>query len=193
MGMCKICGTKLLSTGACPNLNCVKDYDFEDTLSGFLNSNLWIADRAVGQLCIDAKPIFYLLGGAALCLHDLKIEQTHDIDTANRIEGKVKEAVEGLFDDMASEVVIIPRNYRDRAVRIREDLLSIEVYLVSKEDLFLSKALTGRYKDERAIKRSGILEDINKDLLLNLVYNELSELEREQALKVIDYYFGEAC
>lgn len=185
MDNCIFCGAKLLSTGICSNPVCTGGYILDDSIEAFINNNLWVVDKSIGELRLAHKPDLYILGGAAMCLHELDYNYTVDIDTANKLHHAVKEASNGLVDDAASEVVIIPVNYKHRAVRIMKHLVFIDVYIIGIEDLLITKVLSGRLKDISAIKSSGLLQRANKDLVMSISKNEL---ESKYYDEVVSFY-----
>lgn len=157
-----------------------ENYALEDTVSSELNNNLTIVNAIVTKKKLVHIPEFYIIGGAAMVFHALRYEATLDIDAANRISEEVRQDVSMFIDDAASEVSILPYNYKNRAVRIREDLKAISVYILSKEDLLINKLLTGRRKDITAIKTSGLLEQADKTRVAQIYKAELSELHQKR-------------
>lgn len=157
--------------------SCFGNYDISDTISAELNNNLTIVDAIVQQKGLKCKPIFYILGGAALVFHNLNYSATLDIDTANKISDDIKKDIDMFIDDAASEVSILPISYKSRAVRIRKDLNSIIVYILSKEDLLINKLICGRRKDIQAIRTSGLMNGIDHSLFYKICESELQKSE----------------
>ena len=185
MDNCVFCGARVLSTGVCSNPMCTGGYIMDDSIEAFINNNLWVVDKSVGKLNLEHKPDLYILGGAAMCLHELDYKYTVDIDTANKLHKAVKDVSDGLVDDAASEVVTTARYYKDRAIHIMKYLVFINVYILGIEDLLITKVLAGRLKDITSIKSSGMLDRIDKKLLLNIASTELEDRDCKEVVSFI--------
>lgn len=163
-------------------------YDTSDTPKAELENNLTLVNEIVRMRNLKGKPEFYILGGAALIFHALNYDVTLDIDTANRIESSIKDEVSPFIDDAASEVVDLGTNYRTRLVPYREDLDCIKVYLLSLEDLLITKLISARRKDLVSSRDSGILDRVNFELLTKILMEEYDAKSQElvkQGLKII--------
>lgn len=170
------------------------NYRTEDTVEAELNNNLTIINCIVDTKKLNSKPVFYILGGAAMVFHGLNYKSTLDIDTANRLSTELMEQVSEFIDDGASMVSLLPNNYVSRAIRIREDLTNIEVYILSLEDLLITKLHCGRRKDFKAIHDTKLLHKVNKVLLQKIIATELVKQDSEQITIQLNYYmsvFGE--
>ena len=164
-------------------MNCMDGYDFGESELAALNNNLWTANLMISKHYPDAKPDLYILGGAAMAMHGLNYKFTLDIDCANRIRSDVREVLsEFAIDDAASEVAHLPSCYEGRLVRFREDLEYLNCYLLSVEDLFITKLLTKRMKDIQSIMTSGILKKIDREAVCKIVDSELEGKEKEDAI-----------
>lgn len=147
-------------------------YQLEDTVSAELNNNLTLVDLHIGTMCLNYRPEFYILGGAALVFYKLDYNVTLDIDIANEMDERVSDYVSPFISDNASEVATIAVNYRQRAERFRSDLKFIDVYLLSYEDLFITKLATGRPRDIKSLCTSGIYEKLDLKLLMQIINTE---------------------
>lgn len=133
-------------------------YDSRDLVSGELKNSLLIVNEIVRTKGQKVKPEFYILGGAALIFHGLNYLVTLDIDTANQISNDIKNSVRDFINDEASYVTTLGFNYKSRAIKICPELDMIDVYILSKADLIITKLDTKRNKDISAIMSSGLLD-----------------------------------
>lgn len=156
-----------------------KTYKFEDTVASELHNNILIIDKIVQKRNLRSKPQFFILGGAALVLYSLNYNATLDIDTANKIEEGIREDVSLFINDGAHLVTSLGSKYQERAQRYcKNELTSIEVYLLSYEDLLLTKLFSGRRKDMIAILTSGILQVVDREKVKKILFNEYTESHR---------------
>lgn len=195
MAICPKCGSKVSKVGMCTNYSCTyvssssfDHYILEESVESELISNLIIVNEIMRKQDIEVDPEFYILGGAALIFHGLSKRITMDIDTANKIEDNVKELVGEFISDNASEVVVLGRGYKERAVRFRENEFScISVYLLSQEDLIVSKLISGRKKDIDDLVNSSILTKSNIAKAKSIIKLEYDERVVETLLKRLDH------
>ena len=152
--------------------NLFGNYRQDDTIEAELNNNLTIVNAIIQKKNLDAKPEFFILGGAAMIFHELNYNATLDIDTANRISDDIKEDVALFIDDAASEVTLLGCGYMKRAKSIRPDLKAISVKILSKPDLLITKLYSWRRKDVLAIKTSGLLTKENAEIAKQILLEE---------------------
>lgn len=153
-------------------------YALTDTVASELHNNLVLVNVIVASKNLKAKPQFFILGGAAMVFHALNYSATLDIDTANKVEESIREDVSMFIDDNASEVTSLGKHYKKRAIRYGETVFSsIEVYLLSYEDLLLTKLFSARRKDLTSVKQSGILHKIEKETISSILNTEYSEAD----------------
>lgn len=158
-------------------------YSYDNSIQAEQFNTLLVIDQAVGSEKFSYVPEFHLVGGTALIFHGLSHEMTIDIDTGNRIASKVKNIVDPLINDNASEVIVRAVNYSERLVPYEEKTFkNIKVYLFSLEDLLISKCATGRNKDLNDIKKTGLIRKVDKKLLKSIIDSELSEFNRQRVL-----------
>lgn len=159
-------------------------------------NTLIIIDASVGAMKLKHRPQFHILGGTALIFHGLKYAVTLDIDTANKIDAEVRGAIDALISDDASNVAVLPQDYEDRLQPFMKNTLKyIDVYLLSKEDLFITKVSSGRHKDIIDILKTGLYNHCDKEILKQAIRNisedaqgcvkcGLQELKLERARRV---------
>ena len=122
------------------------DWNFGNDLKSEQENTLILLDKQFENK--QVRPSFEILGGTALLLHDIEHIVTVDIDVANKLDEETRSIVEPLISDAASEVATLAKNYKQRLVPYKKELFkNIDVYLLSKEDLVITKLGAGRYKD----------------------------------------------
>lgn len=148
-------------------------YIYEDTNYAEQFNTLLVIDAAFVNNK-RGKPVFHILGGTALVFHGLQFEMTIDIDTANRINDNVKRVVGELINDNASEVATLAKNYESRLVPFKPEVYeNIEVYILSIEDLIITKLGAWRIKDRDDLKKSKLLTVCDYDKLYKIMHEEL--------------------
>lgn len=197
MNKCPKCGAELNQYGACSNFmqcsyvgsSAFDNYQLEESVSAELNNNLVIVNETIKRMGLKQVPQFYVLGGAALVFHGLHHPSTLDIDTANKISEEVADRISMFISDGASEVVKLGNNYKARAVRFKENVFdAIEVYLLSQEDLVLTKLISDRNKDSRDLKESGLLTKRNIEKAKNILLTEYEKEFAKKYLKMLEDY-----
>jgi len=158
------------------------NYDYSGTKESEQYNTLVMLDKAFSKQN-KVKPIFHILGGTALLFHGITAVVTIDIDTANRLEEKVKEVVEPFISDNASEVAILPKNYTSRLVPYKNDIFeNIKVYILSLEDLAITKLGANRTKDIEDLVKVGLLDRCDYDLMYKIINEELSTHDASRVL-----------
>ena len=160
-------------------------YNFNDDIKAELENTLVVVNEIIRRSGIKQKPKFYILGGAAFALYGLNNSSTYDIDVANRLCENVRELVSDFISDSASEVVLLGEGYKDRAVQYMKELECIDVYLVSKEDLVLSKLLAGRRKDYKILVNSGILKEDVVSRAAHILHTEYNSAKYDTLLQLL--------
>lgn len=160
-------------------------YNFNDDIKAELENTLVVVNEIIRRRGIKQKPKFYILGGAAFVLYGLKNSSTYDIDIANRLTEDIRELVSDFISDSASEVVSLGDGYKDRAVQYMKELEYIDVYLVSKEDLILSKLLAGRRKDYKVLVNSGILKEDIVSRTVHILHTEYNGAKHDTLLQLL--------
>ena len=180
MGICPLCGSKLNSKNMCTNFtacsyvgtNSFDLYSLKDGVTDELRNNLVIVDQTVATMDLPATPEFFILGGAALVFHGLTDRPTMDIDTANRIDDNLREVIDVFVSDQASEVTQLGKGYQCRAVPYMEELSNIKVYLLSQEDLIITKVISNRKKDIGDLLKTNILTKHNVQKAVSVLQAE---------------------
>lgn len=158
-------------------------YSYDNTIEAEQYNTLLVIDRAIGEQKFNYIPEFHLVGGTALIFHGVSHEMTIDIDTGNRIGRKIKDIVDPLINDNASEVIKRGSRYVERLIPYKEDIFkNIKVYLFSIEDLIISKCATQRNKDLNDIIKTGLVNMANKSLLKQIIEEELNSYDRERVI-----------
>lgn len=188
MDVCPLCGSKLNSKNMCTNFtkcsyvgsSSFDLYSLKDSVTDELRNNLVIVDQIIGKMSMKVKPEFFILGGAALVFHGLTDRPTLDIDTANSIDNNIKEAVEIFISDQASAVTLLGDGYRNRAVPYMEELQYIKVYLLSQEDLLITKLISNRKKDIMDLLKTDILNRHNVQKAISILRAEYNSAISER-------------
>lgn len=151
----------------------VDNYIYDDTNYAEQFNTLLVIDAAFANNK-HARPEFHILGGTALVFHGLQFEMTIDIDTANRINENVKNIVGELINDNASEVATLAKNYTTRLIAFHPEVYTnIDVYILSIEDLVITKLGGWRIKDQDDLRKSKLMEACNLDKLYTIMHEEL--------------------
>ena len=151
------------------------DWNFGNDLKSEQENTLILLDKQFENK--QVRPSFEILGWTALLLHDLEHIVTLDIDVANKLDEETRSIVEPLISDAASEVATLAKNYKQRLVPYKKELFkNIDVYLLSKEDLVITKLGAGRYKDVEDLTRTSILRDAEIDDITEIINSEFDAM-----------------
>lgn len=147
------------------------NWNFDSDLKSEQENTLILLDQQFESYPV--RPVFNILGGTALLLHGIEHVVTIDIDIANKMDDKVRAIVDPFISDNASEVATLAKNYDKRLVPYKPDLFeNIGVYLLSKEDLVITKLGAGRYKDIEDLTKTSILRDIDINKIMEIINTE---------------------
>ena len=150
-------------------------WNFGDDLKSEQENTLILLDKQFENR--QVRPSFEILGGTALLLHGIEHVVTVDIDVANKLDEEVRSIVEPLISDAASEVATLARNYKQRLVPYKKELFkNIDVYLLSKEDLIITKLGAARYKDVEDLTRTSILRDADINDITEIINSEFDAM-----------------
>lgn len=155
--------------------------------------NLQIADQFMETVFPDMdKLTFVVTGGASFLLKGFKNKFTLDIDTITEINHDVLLYLESFsINNSASEVTKLSSTYKDRLVKLKGKFNILDLYLLSNEDLVLSKI--GRLSEDDLfdIEQTGIMEKVDMELLTTLA-EELSaeDMEFSHKWKYFNSYFS---
>lgn len=162
--------------------SCFKYYSLGDGIKNELHNNLILVNAIVGRMQLESIPEFQILGGAALVFYGLMDRLTMDIDIANTMDARLRSEIDVFISDQASAVVKLGKNYRSRLVPYMQQLTSIKVYLLSREDIVITKMMSNRRKDIADLLDSGILT-------ASVIQNTMEILQNEYP----EYAAGEYC
>jgi len=132
--------------------------------------NLLMADEYMGQMFPHVKKVEMILtGGSSFLLKGLGNKFTLDIDTISPIEPNVMEFLESFaINNHALDVTKLPTGYEERMVQFKSKCNVLDLYLLSNEDLILSKVGRCSSDDIGDIINTGILDITNIDELIEL-------------------------
>lgn len=150
------------------------EYMHSDSLIAEQHNTLVLLDQAVGQANLSMRPSFELLGGTAMAFHGVTAVFTVDIDCANKQTEIVKKIVEPFVSDMASTVVQLPTNYKERLVEYPNgDFENFDVYLLSIEDLVITKLDAWRVKDKEDLTKTSLLTSCDLSKVVSIINAEM--------------------
>lgn len=151
----------------------LEEYDFSQSNASEQYNTLVLLDHEFGKQKLPVKPKFYILGGTALLFHGIQAVVTIDIDTANRLSKEIKEVVEPFISDNASEVATLAKNYEKRLIPYKPEVFkNIKVYILSLEDIAITKLGAARHKDIEDLAKTPLLEMCNKQKLSDIISDE---------------------
>jgi hypothetical protein len=137
--------------------------------------NLKFADEYMATAFPETEKLnFVITGGASFLLKGYRNKFTLDIDTITEMNHDVLAYLESFsINNSASEVTRLSSTYKERLEKVKSTFDVFELYVLSNEDLVISKI--GRLSDDdlRDIEDTGIMGDINMSLLTSLA-EELS-------------------
>ncbi|MCM1219024.1 MAG: DUF6036 family nucleotidyltransferase [Lachnospiraceae bacterium] len=159
------------------------EYKTDSSLLSEQHNTLLLVDTIVGQADLAMRPSFELLGGTALLFHGVEAVFTVDIDVANAQSETVKKLVEPFISDMASTVVYLAKNYKDRLIPYPEgQFTNIDVWLLSIEDLIITKLYAWRHKDQEDLVKTNLFSKCNFATLTRIINDEFPVEEASKLL-----------
>jgi hypothetical protein len=137
---------------------------------GEVLENLSIADQYIQREFPSIKELeLIIIGGAAIILKGFENKVTTDIDTIVELEGEVANYLRSFsINNDASEVYVLPDGYKDRLVEYKSGFKVLKIYLVSDEDLVISKVGRFDQNDKEDLEVTGILDKVNTSKLIEL-------------------------
>lgn len=166
-------------------------WDFGENNYAEQFNTLVLLDNTFEGMHLDVIPTFYILGGTALLFHGISTVVTLDIDVANTLSDSVRNIVEPFISDNASEVAVLAKRYESRLVPYKADVFkNIKVFLLSIEDLVITKLGAGRFKDIEDLKRTNILDKCDYQKLTQIITTEFDTMLTSKlliALESLDY------
>lgn len=150
------------------------EYNWSDTPEAEQYNTLVLIDAELKKRECNAKIKLNLIGGTALLFHRIVGISTVDIDVANKLKEDVKEVCEPFISDEASYVATLAKNYEQRLVPYHADEFDcLDVYLLSIEDLIISKLGAGRFKDFEDLTKTDAREHCDFAKLMQIINTEL--------------------
>lgn len=154
---------------------------------------------------LAARARIVLIGGSAAALAHGATTTTTDVDTFNDTTTELVDAVERANAETGLDVPIsrasvadVPYNYEDRLERHLEDLPNLEVWVLEKHDLVLSKTVRGYDHDLQQILEIHQAVGLDLDTLVERWTSEMTHAMgdpgrlRSNLLLMIETVFGEA-
>ena len=158
--------------------------------------------RAVDRNLSKATTVVIIGGGAAVFHH--ATTTTNDIDTYEALSEELETAIERASSETGmvvpvrhSAVAQLPWNFEDRLERQLPELLRLEVWVLEKHDLVLSKTVRGDEHDDQQILEIHRSIGLDFDVLVDRFQTEMGSIVgdltriRTQFLQVIELLFGE--
>ena len=152
------------------------DWRLDDSLESEQLNTLILIDKLFEKYPQGVNPVFHVLGGTALVFHGISSIATIDIDVANRLNDNVKSLVSDFISDNASEVATLPLRYETRLIPFHaESFKHIQVYLLSLEDLAITKLGSFRHKDKEDLVKTNFLQKVDYEKLIHIIHNEFKD------------------
>jgi hypothetical protein len=158
--------------------------------------------RAIDRhLTEPAKMI--IIGGGAVALHGAE-STTNDIDTYNAVSAALQASIDQAVAETGLDLSVgqttvgdYPWDFEDRLERQLPELLNLEVYILEKHDLALSKATRGNKHDEDQLMALHGVAPLDFDTLVGRFKREMTHVTgnpdtiRENFLQLVERVFGE--
>lgn len=139
--------------------------------------NILMADDYMGAMFPHIEKLELILtGGSSFLLKGLGNKFTLDIDSISELDSNVAEFLESFaINNHAVEVTKLPSGYKERMVHFKSNCKVFDLYLLSNEDLVISKLGRCSSDDMADILNTGILDITNIDRLTQLAEQLCSE------------------
>lgn len=171
-------------------MDAYKNYQFKDDNAAEQHNTLVMLDEVFKSQKFKHKPEFILCGGTALLFQGVIAVATIDIDTANKLTDDVAAMVTPFVSDAAADVILLPKNYKQRLVIYDEDLFQhMEIKCLSLEDIVVTKLYAWRHKDKEDLIKTSLLDQIDKIKVKLIIMDELDDKFKSKLLA----RFEEAC
>lgn len=160
-----------------------------------LEKRLLMFDEEAFLLYDDSneKFICYLVGGAALVLLNCISRMTHDGDFIY-FAPKELSKIMPKYDfnaNVTAFITMFPDGYLERAKKIELNTKKIDFYVLSLEDLVVSKLSAARDKDLIDIRNSAVLSKINWSKLEMLADLCIEGMISDTDINTLKYYYNE--
>jgi len=153
------------------------------------------------HLTTSAKIV--IIGGSAAAFHGAT-SMTNDVDTFEQTGADLENAIERAREETGLSIPIspagvaqIPYNSEDRFDKCLPQLKKLEVFILERHDLALSKTLRGHEHDEQQIKEIHQANPLDFDILVPRFKDEMLPIcvgdparIRAQFLDLIEQLFG---
>lgn len=137
----------------------------------------------------------YIVGGAAIILHGLDEKMTADIDlveVSSIVSNFLRRQEDNIINDRADACLSdFPYDFPDRAYKLNIDTKAIDFYVVSIEDIIVSKLATPRTKDRIDIRRDDVINYVNWQLLDELIQEQIKEALNETRGSILKAQYKE--
>jgi hypothetical protein len=175
----------------------VKEDDFTaDEIRTFLHA----VDRR-----LTSRVRVVIIGGSAAALAFGVTSTTDDIDTLQTMQAELGEAVRQAAADTGlripmrtSTVADVPHDYEDRLERHLPELRRLEVWVLEKHDLALSKSIRCTDNDRQQIQELHLRVGLSFDILVERFRTEVHPIavghpdpRRDYFLTIVEDLFGE--
>lgn len=139
--------------------------------------NVLMADEYMGQMFPHIQKLELIItGGSSFLLKGLGNKFTLDIDSITDLDEDVTEFLESFaINNHAIEVTKLPTGYKERLVHFKSKCKVLDLYLLSNEDLVISKIGRCSSDDVADIVNTGILDYTNTEKLMELAEQLCSE------------------
>lgn len=139
--------------------------------------NIMMADEYMGHMFPHIQTLKMILtGGSSFLLKGLGNKFTLDIDSITELDADVAEFLESFaINNHAIEVTKLPSGYEERLVQFKSKCKVLDLYLLSNEDLVISKIGRCSSDDITDILNTGILDYTNMEKLMELAEQLCSE------------------
>lgn len=159
------------------------EYRYDKSLASEQHNTLVMLDAALAKADLAMRPSFEILGGTAMTFHSIDAVFTVDIDLANKQQQQVRDIVEPFVSDMAADVAVLPRNYKERLVPYGGgEFESFDVYLLSVEDLVITKLGSWRVKDQEDLTKTDILKKADTNKVMHIINTEFDSTMSSELL-----------
>lgn len=160
-----------------------------------LEKRLMMFDEEAFLLYSDSSERFvcYLVGGAALMLLDCISRVTHDGDFIY-FTPKELSKIMPKYDfntNVTAFITMFPDGYLERAEKINLNTKKIDFFVLSLEDLVISKLSAARDKDLLDIREAAVLSKINWSKLEELVQLCIEGMISDNDINTLKYYYNE--
>jgi hypothetical protein len=158
--------------------------------------------RAVDRnLSVEARLV--MIGGSAAALHD-GTSTTNDIDTYNHVSQALETAITAAVDETGLAITVglsvvadYPWNFQNRLEKRFPELERLEVLVLERHDLFLSKALRAYDHDQAQMRAMHRATPFDYDVLIDRFQTEMTQVVgtpsvvRDNFLDMVRSVFGE--